>query len=193
MFDSRCACECVWLCVCVWESFFTCACVSLFKETRPGCWHPEKSVMVVSEGICTHGPHTNTHSYTTCSRSLGCGRGLSGELYPVDVGGKRAKCRTNCWTERSVIRARHSETSYRPLWFWAVRGRSVGRHPSECMPAPAAHTRCIFWDHWGSASHSPLLLPPEHWGDLLSPSRCKSPGHRHANMHKCHKCNHNHK
>lgn len=72
--------------------------------------------------------------------------------------------------------------AYHPLWFGAEWGCWEGRHPSVCTPAPAAHRPCIFGEPRGAATRSPLLLPPEHWGDLLNPSRCTTPG-QHTQIH----------
>lgn len=197
LFDRECAAR-------VSLAASVCACVLLFKKTGPGCWHPEESAVDISEEIGTHVTHSHTHIHSVFSMS-GQWRGSEGWVecrgWSVKWGREAAGCadsrgvkrwktatevrgRQKCWTsgctERSVIRPRHRETSYHLLWFWAGSGRWGGCHPSVCTPAPAARTSCIFGDPRGAPSRSPLHLPPEHWGDLLSPSHCTTPGHRHT-------------
>lgn len=193
-------CVCLYLCVCL--------CVLLFKKTRPGCWNREISAMVTrslhlkrsAHMVLKHNVWRGSEGWADpCGWSVKWGK-RQGDSCSDSRGVKRwkkateartePKCWSKCWTERSVVsdQTEKKKRFYHLLWFWGVWGCWEDRHPTVYMPAPAAHTWCIFGGPQGAATHSPLLLPPEHWEDLLNPSLCTTPEHRHTQI--CHTCIH---
>lgn len=154
---------CVLLIVVVRVCVCQCACVLLIKKIRPGGilkslqWlHLKRSARML---------HTNTYIYNLLSMLLRWDEGKNDE---------------QCAGEKGQRSDREWERSYHLLWFWAVWGCLGGRHPSVCTPAPAARTSCLFGEPQGALTHFPLHLPPEHWGDLLSPSHRTTPIRRHT-------------